>query len=80
MELSGFGQELFHEAEKAPPLTDPVYLRHRRTATELARRSIDDVLAAHHLDVITAPTNGPAGCRAATRAAHALPRGAATRT
>jgi amidase len=60
VELSKFGQELFHDAEKAPPLTDPVYLGHRRTATELARRSIDEVLTAHHLDVIMAPTNEPA--------------------
>ncbi|GHH27817.1 amidase family protein [Lentzea cavernae] len=60
VELSVFGQELFHEAGKTLSLSDPVHLRRRRTATELARRSIDEVLAAHRLDVIMAPTNGPA--------------------
>ncbi|MEU4745094.1 amidase [Actinosynnema sp. NPDC023658] len=60
VELSKFGQELFVEAEKAPPLTDPTYVEQRRTATTLARRSIDEVLAAHRLDVIMAPTNSPA--------------------
>lgn len=60
VELSRFGQELFHDAQKAPPLTDPAYLAQRRTATDLARRSIDEVLTAHGLDVIMAPTNGPA--------------------
>ncbi|SER72473.1 amidase [Lentzea xinjiangensis] len=60
VELSTFGQELFHDAEKAPPITDPAYLAQRRTATRLARRSIDEVLAAHRLDVVMTPTNGPA--------------------
>ncbi|RAS63602.1 amidase [Lentzea atacamensis] len=60
VELALFGQELFHDAEKAPPLTDPTYLGQRRAAIVLARRSIDEVLAAHRLDVIMAPTNGPA--------------------
>lgn len=60
VELAVFGQELFHDAEKAPPLTDPTYRDQRRTAIDLARRSIDEVLAAHRVDVIMAPTNGPA--------------------
>ncbi|QQQ78370.1 amidase [Saccharothrix sp. 6-C] len=60
VELSKFGQEIFVEAAQAPPVTDPVYVEQRRTATSLARRSIDEVLAAHRLDVIMAPTNGPA--------------------
>ncbi|MCE6996588.1 amidase [Saccharothrix sp. S26] len=60
VELGEFGQELFLEAEKAPPVTDPEYVERRRTATGLARRSIDEVLAEHRLDVIMAPTNGPA--------------------
>ncbi|MFT7838714.1 amidase [Saccharothrix sp. BKS2] len=60
VELSRFGQELFHQAQGAPPITDPTYREQRRTATELARRSIDEVLAAHRLDAIMAPTNGPA--------------------
>ncbi|PWK82140.1 amidase [Lentzea atacamensis] len=60
VELSRFGQERFFDAEKAPPIGGAAYLDQRRTATTLARRSIDEVLAAHHLDVIMAPTNGPA--------------------
>ncbi|MDQ2584369.1 amidase [Saccharothrix yanglingensis] len=60
VELSRFGQELFLEAVDAPPPTDPVYREQRRTATALARRSIDETLAAHRLDVIMAPANGPA--------------------
>ncbi|MFE9750212.1 amidase family protein [Saccharothrix saharensis] len=60
VELSRFGQDLLFEAAKAPSITDPTYLDQRRTATDLARRSIDDVLEAHRLDVIMAPTNGPA--------------------
>ncbi|MFI9012087.1 amidase family protein [Actinosynnema sp. NPDC053489] len=60
VELSRFGQDLFFAAEKAPPVTDPIYLDQRRTATDLARRSIDEVMGAHRLDVVVAPTNGPA--------------------
>jgi amidase len=60
VELGRFGQDLLFEAEKAPPVTDPIYREQRRTATTLARRSIDGVLAAHGLDVIVAPTNGVA--------------------
>ncbi|WP_433274381.1 amidase family protein [Actinosynnema sp. CS-041913] len=60
VELGKFGQELFLAARDAPPLTDPTYREQRHTATTLARRSIDEVLAAHRLDVIMAPTNSPA--------------------
>ncbi|SDO67997.1 amidase family protein [Lentzea jiangxiensis] len=60
VELSRFGQELLHDAEKARPLTDPVYRHQRLTATGLARRSLDETLAAHRLDLVMAPTNGPA--------------------
>ncbi|WP_211771550.1 amidase [Kutzneria sp. CA-103260] len=60
VELSKFGQELFEQAQAAPPITDPTYLQQRATATELARHSIDDLIAADHLDAIIAPTNGPA--------------------
>lgn len=60
VELSKFGQELFEQAEAAPPPTDPVYLERRRTATDAARRSIDETLARYDLDAIMAPTNSPA--------------------
>jgi amidase len=60
VELSKFGQELFEQAEAAPPPTDPTYLAQRRTATDSARRSIDETLARFDLDAIMAPTNSPA--------------------
>ncbi|GAA3883170.1 amidase family protein [Saccharothrix violaceirubra] len=60
VELSKFGQELFEAAVDAPGVDDPGYREQRATATSLARRSVDEVLAANDLDVIMAPTNSPA--------------------
>jgi amidase len=60
IELSKFGQEIFVQAQAAPPITDPTYLQERQTATTTAQHSIDDLVAADHLDAIVAPTNGPA--------------------
>lgn len=60
VELSKFGQELFTQAQAAPPVTDPTYQKERATATSLAQHSIDDLIAADHLDAIIAPTNSPA--------------------
>lgn len=60
VELSKFGQELFIQAAAAPPVTDPTYQQERATATSLAQRSIDELIAADHLDAIVAPTNSPA--------------------
>nr|WP_190092835.1 amidase [Streptomyces melanogenes] len=54
------GQELFEQALAAPPTTDPKYRAMRAELTDLARRSLDETLAAHHLDAIAAPTNPPA--------------------
>ncbi|MFH9419269.1 amidase family protein [Streptomyces sp. NPDC017529] len=54
------GQELFEQALAAPPTTDPEYRAMRAELTDLSRRSIDETLAAHHLDAIAAPTNPPA--------------------
>ncbi|MFI1100720.1 amidase [Streptomyces melanogenes] len=54
------GQELFEQALAAPPTTDPEYRAIRTELTDLARRSLDETLAAHHLDAIAAPTNPPA--------------------
>jgi amidase len=60
-EMPFFGQEIFEAAEATSgDLTDPEYLAQRRTATTLARRSIDETLARLDLDAIVAPTNGPA--------------------
>jgi amidase len=61
VELKYFGQEIFELAQATSgDLTDPAYLEQRRTATSLARRSIDETLARLDLDAIVAPTNGPA--------------------
>jgi amidase len=60
VELSRFGQEHLEHAAEAPALDDPEYLRARATATDLARRSIDETLAEQRLDAIIAPSNGPA--------------------
>ncbi|MEV4057909.1 amidase [Amycolatopsis sp. NPDC049688] len=54
------GQELFEQALAAPPPTDPGYLAGRAELSDLARRSLDETLAAHHLDAIASPTNPPA--------------------
>ncbi|MEV8314941.1 amidase [Streptomyces sp. NPDC059900] len=54
------GQELFEQALAAPPTTDPDYRAMRAELKDLSRRSIDETIAAHHLDAIAAPTNPPA--------------------
>lgn len=54
------GQELFEQALAAPPTTDPAYRAMRAELSDLARRSIDETMAAHRLDAIAAPTNPPA--------------------
>ncbi|WP_020667923.1 amidase [Amycolatopsis nigrescens] len=54
------GQELFEQALVAPAPDDPGYLANRAELTDLAKRSVDEVLAAHRLDAIAAPTNPPA--------------------
>jgi amidase len=60
-EMPYFGQEIFEQAQATNgDLTDPAYLKARRTATSLARRSIDETLAKDKLDAIIAPTNSPA--------------------
>jgi amidase len=60
IELRYFGQELFELAQKAPRASNPAVVDARRRATTRARALIDGTLAAHDLDAIVAPTNGPA--------------------
>jgi amidase len=58
LEMPFFEQEIFEFAEATNgDLTDPEYLAQRATATNGARASIDDTVAAHDLDAIVAPTN-----------------------
>ncbi|MFE9702312.1 amidase family protein [Streptomyces sp. NPDC005930] len=54
------GQELFEQALAAPSTTDPEYRAMRAELTDLSRRSIDEVMAAHDLDAIASPANPPA--------------------
>ena len=54
------GQELFEQALKAPPTTDPEYRKARAELKDLSRRSIDETMAEHRLDAIASPTNPPA--------------------
>jgi amidase len=60
-ELGLFGQELFEKAEVTKGLFDPDYLKARATSLRLAGpEGIDRMLADGKLDVLVAPTTGPA--------------------
>ena len=60
-EMPFFGQELFVRAQAKGPLTSPAYRRALATNRRLAGpEGIDAALAARRLDVLVAPTNGPA--------------------
>jgi len=60
-ELQFFGQDIFDMAQALTgSLADPDYQAQRAAATGAAQHSIDDTLAALHLDAIAAPTNSPA--------------------
>lgn len=54
------GQELFERALAAPGPDDTGYQMTRAELSDLGRRAIDEVIAAHGLDAIAAPTNQPA--------------------
>lgn len=55
-----FGQETFLAAEDKGPLTDEEYIQAVADSKPVAQRIIDQALQGHQLDVIMAPTNGPA--------------------
>ena len=56
-----FGQELFEQAQAKGALTDAGYRKAQRQARQLAGPDgIDAVLRKHRLDVLVAPTTGPA--------------------
>ncbi|GJG86705.1 amidase [Gemmatimonadetes bacterium T265] len=60
-ELQWFGQELFEQSQARGPLTDAAYQKALADNRRLAgAEGIDATLAAHRLDAIVAPTNGPA--------------------
>ena len=60
-ELQWFGQETFEQSQARGDLTDKVYLDVAANAKRLAgKEGIDAALAANHVDVLIAPTGGPA--------------------
>ncbi|MBB3803410.1 amidase [Xanthomonas arboricola] len=60
-EMPYFGQELFEQAQAAPSLQDPGYLRARASARRLAgEQGIDAALKADRLDALIVPTTGAA--------------------
>ncbi|WP_133501611.1 amidase [Lysobacter terrigena] len=59
-EMPYFGQELFEQALKAPPLSSPKYKTARDTARRLAGpEGIDAALKRQKLDALVAPSTGP---------------------
>ena len=60
-EMPFFQQETFLQANARGPLTDPVYVEaHERYKRLAGPEGIDAALAKDHLDVLIAPTGGPA--------------------
>lgn len=53
-------QDIFERAVAAPGPDDPDYLERRAELSDLARRSLDEVLAERRLDTIAAPSMPPA--------------------
>ena len=61
VEMPYFGQETFLQSEARGPLTDAAYIEAHERAKRLAGpEGIDAALAKDHLDVLIAPTLGPA--------------------
>ena len=60
-EMPYFGQEIFVQSQARGPLASPAYRRALAANRRLAgAQGIDAALAARRLDVLVAPTNGPA--------------------
>ncbi|GIU78259.1 MAG: amidase [Bryobacteraceae bacterium] len=60
-EMPWFGQEIFIEAQKKGPLTEPAYREAREKCLRLARtEGIDAVMDQHKLDALVTLTTGPA--------------------
>ena len=61
-ELPYFGQELFVQAQKKGPLSDPKYKKALAACQRLSRaQGLDAVLKKHRLDALVAPTQAPPG-------------------
>lgn len=59
-EMPFFGQELLHRAQEMGPLSETQYLESLAEGRRLARTAIDGAMDRHRLDVLAAPTAGPA--------------------
>jgi amidase len=60
-EMPYFGQELFLQAETKGPLTSKEYMKALKACNTLSRKEgIDAIMKKHKLDVLVAPTDGPA--------------------
>lgn len=60
-EMPWFAQELFEQSQAMPALTDASYRAALEKSKHLAGpQGVDAALAAHHLDALLAPTQGPA--------------------
>jgi amidase len=59
-ETALFGQALFERAQATGGTGDPAYLAALARAPAQAARILDDLLATHAVDVLVAPTTGPA--------------------
>ncbi len=59
-EMPYFGQEIFLMAQAKPDLNDKAYLKALKKAKGSAQQAIDNLLKEHNLDLLIAPTTGPA--------------------
>ena len=59
-EMPLFGQEIFLQSAKAPPLTDPAYIHKRDEARRMARAALDSMLADNRVEALIGPSTGPA--------------------
>ena len=60
-EMPYFGQEIFEQAQKRGGLSDAKYTKAlAKSQLNTRARGIDAIMAAHKLDALVAPTNGPA--------------------
>ncbi|MDB5426439.1 MAG: amidase family protein [Phenylobacterium sp.] len=55
-----FGQEIFEQAAKAPPMTDEGYLQKRAAARTATRAALDKMLQDNRVEALVGPSTGPA--------------------
>jgi amidase len=58
-EMPLFGQEIFEESAKSPPLTDAGYLAKRDMARKTSRQLLDQMFAENNVAALVAPGGGP---------------------